>query len=314
MPISVTCQCGARLEIDEKFLGKEIPCPDCQRPLPTKAPAAPPPLELPDYRRTSGLAVLSLTLALVGAFTLVGTLAAIAVGILALKEIAGKANKPDGINFARAGIILGAVFTFVTLASMVSPTVFGLDVFLREMALASRLQYPASAVIKNDIINDGTIKIQRPAPAELWGVYTSSGQQTANVESDLLILVNVREDAYISCQSSVKEALDDDPEALEKQALARFHKSELVNLLGRTKGKLASEGKIVEKKPLAADGTQEIILDIRLGGIERRCLLLYSTEKNQLSLNVFVGCARRSRFERMQEDFRKAYTSLEVKF
>src|SRR5262245_38061771 len=142
MPISVTCQCGAKLEIDEKFLGKEIPCPDCNRPLPTKPPVAavaPPPLDLPDYRRTSGLAVLSLTLALVGAFTIVGTIAAIVVGVLALKEIAGKSGKLDGVNFARAGIVVGAVFTFVTIAILISPTAFGIDIILRQAALGSRL-------------------------------------------------------------------------------------------------------------------------------------------------------------------------------
>src|SRR6516164_7782191 len=113
MPISVTCQCGARLEIDEKFLGKEVLCPDCQRPLPTKAPVVPPPLDLPDYRRTSGLAVLSLTLALVGAFTIVGTLAAIVVGVFALRELGSKSGKLGGVGYARAGIIVGAVFTFI---------------------------------------------------------------------------------------------------------------------------------------------------------------------------------------------------------
>jgi hypothetical protein len=310
MPISVTCQCGARLEIDEKFLGKEILCPDCQRPLPTKAPAAPPPLDLPDYRRTSGLAELSLILALVGAFTLVGTLAAIGVGVLALKEIGAKSNKLNGIGLARAGIILGAVFTVITLAALLSPTVFGLDVFLRELALASHLKYRFEDPKKIEIVN-GQIEIDRPEPAESWARYTPSGQQTANFESDLLILVNVREDAYISCQGTDADFLDD-PEALEKRALERFHKSELVNLLSKTRGKLVSEGKVREpKKPLAADGTQEIILDIRLGGIERTCLLLYSTKKD-VKLDVFVGCARKNRFERLQEDFRKVYTNLKI--
>src|SRR5260221_14179514 len=100
MPISVICRCGGRREIDEKFLGKELPCPDCQRPLPTKAPATPPPLDLPDYRRTSGLAVLSLTLALVGAFTIIGTLAAIVIGVFAIREIANKSNKLEGLGYA----------------------------------------------------------------------------------------------------------------------------------------------------------------------------------------------------------------------
>ena len=33
MAVSLKCGCGARLEIDDKFAGKVIPCPDCQRPL-----------------------------------------------------------------------------------------------------------------------------------------------------------------------------------------------------------------------------------------------------------------------------------------
>jgi len=311
MPISVTCQCGARLEIDEKFLGKEILCPDCQRPLPTTAPATPPPLELPDNRRTSGLAVLSLTLAMVGAFTIVGTIAAIVVGFFALREIAAKAAKLDGVNFARAGIAVGAVFTLITLAALVSPTVFGLDAFLREFALAGRLQYPAGEVIRTDIIN-GEIEIHRPRPIEAWAQYLSGNTQTPNVEPDLLILVNVREDAYLACQSFDVDLLDDE-DALEKSAFARFRKSELVSLIGKTKGVLVNESTLVEKKPKAAEGTQEITFDIRIGGHERRCMMMYSTNKVGLRLNVLVACARRSRFERMQEDFRKAYARLKVR-
>src|SRR5437867_2093555 len=114
MPISVTCQCGARLEIDEKFLGKEIPCPDCQRPLPTKAPPTPPPLDLPSHRRKSGLAVMSLALAL--ALPVVGAIAAIITGVLALRQIAKQPNKLEGVTFARAGIIVGGVSLFFFVA------------------------------------------------------------------------------------------------------------------------------------------------------------------------------------------------------
>src|SRR5581483_4910767 len=104
MPISVTCQCGVRLEIDEKFLGKEIPCPDCGRPLPTTAPPTPPPLEVPGYARKSGLAVLSLTLALVGGFLILPAIAAIVTGIFALKQIAKHPARLEGASYARAGI------------------------------------------------------------------------------------------------------------------------------------------------------------------------------------------------------------------
>ena len=312
MPISVTCQCGARLEIDEKFLGKEIPCPDCHRPLPTKAPAGPPPLELPDYRRTSGLAVLSLTLALVGAFTIVGTLAAIVVGVFALKEITNKSGKLEGLGYARAGIAVGAVFTFITLAALASPYVFGLDVILRELALAGRLKNPDGEIIKIDINNGGDLEIQRPTPPDQWRLLLAGANQTPDFEPDLLILVNVGEDAYIACQSSNPDG-DEDDDALEKRAIERFRKSELVKLIGKTKSEALPAHTVVEKKPKAADGTQEIILDMRIGSHERRCLLIYSTDKAQQRMKLVVGCARKNRFDRLQEEFRKAYASHKVR-
>src|SRR5579859_5391625 len=43
MAISLTCSCGARLEIDDKFAGQAIPCPDCQQPLNTAAATPVPP-------------------------------------------------------------------------------------------------------------------------------------------------------------------------------------------------------------------------------------------------------------------------------
>lgn len=311
MPISVTCQCGARLEIDEKFLGKEVPCPDCQRPLPTKASAAPPPLEMPDFRRTSGLAVLSLTLAMVGAFTIVGTLAAIVVGVFALKEIANKSGKLEGLGFARAGIAVGAVFTFITLAAFVSPYVFDIDVILRNLAFAGRLKNPEGETIRVDVTN-GDIEIQRPKPSEQWRQLLAKLQQTTDFDPDLLILVNVWEDAYISCQSSEPDGGEDD-EALEKRAIERFRKSELVNLLSKRKSDLLPAHTVVEKKAKAADGTQEIIIDMRVGGQERRFLLIYSASKAQVRMNMVVGCARKGRFDRMQEEFRRVYASLKVR-
>jgi hypothetical protein len=312
MPISVTCQCGAKLEIDEKFLGEQIPCPDCQRSLPTSVPATPPPLELPYYRRTSGLAVLSLTLALVGAFTIVGTLAAIVVGVFAIKEIASKSGKLDGINFARAGIIIGAVFTFITLTAMISPTIFGLDAFLRELALAGRLQYPAGNKIESPPGNNDNIEFTRQS--KLWASYLSPGNLTNNIQSDDLIMINVVEDAYIAYQNVSLELNEAAAEDLQRKALERFHKSELVNLLGRSKGSpVNTEGTIVEQKA-GDDKKQEIILDIRLGGIDRRFLIQFWSKDNaNTSLAILVGGARKSRFERMEPEIRKTFESHKFK-
>ena len=146
MPISVTCECGSRLEIDEKFLGKEIPCPDCQRPLPTKPPPTPPPLDLPDNRRTSGLAILSLTLGLVGSCTVIGSLAAIGVGIWAIKVI-GRSKKLDGLNLARAGVVVGGIGIFATLVMLITP--FGLDGVFRVLAFLGRTSSISGPLIES---------------------------------------------------------------------------------------------------------------------------------------------------------------------
>src|SRR2546423_14593459 len=102
MTLSLTCACGARLEIDDKFAGQPINCPDCQRAL--QAPAA---QAAGGGRRTSGLALASILLALIGAFTIVGTLAAAVLGVVALLRIARKRHPPARRGHAFAGILLG---------------------------------------------------------------------------------------------------------------------------------------------------------------------------------------------------------------
>lgn len=312
MPISVTCQCGAKLEIDEKFLGKDVPCPDCQRPLPTKAPPAPPPLDLPDYRRTSGLAVLSLALALVGAFTIVGTLAAIVVGVFALRDIAAKSKKLEGLGYARAGIAVGATFTFITLAALASPYVLGLDALIRQLALASRVQYPADKIITSTH-GGKRDDVELTRPSNLWGSYISPTVLPNNVESDDLILINIDEDAYIACQTVNFEGAQDNEDEKLDNILKRFYKSELVNLLGRLNGKpLGRTGDIVDNRLVEGDRKREVTLDLNLG-VPRRIVLQFKADDKTGPLVVLVGAARKGRFERLTDDFHKTFESFKTK-
>jgi len=39
MPIKVTCQCGKQLAVKDKFAGRRIKCPDCQKPVSVPRPA-----------------------------------------------------------------------------------------------------------------------------------------------------------------------------------------------------------------------------------------------------------------------------------
>ena len=319
MPVAVTCQCGSKLEIDEKFLGKEIPCPDCQRALPTTAPPTPPPLDLPEYHRTSGLAILSLGLAIVGAFTILGSLLAVAAGILALKQIKQMPHKYEGVGIARAGIIVGGVMTVITLLALFSPSIL-VDSYFREIVYGPRLHYPAAIAI-----NDRGDLVSLKRPSSDWGVYTPPTRTNTNIDPDDVILVNTREDAFIACQSAKLEWNDDNAEAHRKKALERLQKSELVNLIGHLRGqplpgdrlpfdvekdkkevKDAKDAKKVEEK------NQEIIFDAYVGGQERRFLVRF-LPKDRTKLTVLVAVSRKSNFSRLEKEFRETFDNVKVK-
>jgi hypothetical protein len=311
MSISVTCPCGARLEIDEKFLGKDIPCPDCSRLLPTKATAAPPPLELPDHRRVSGLAVLSLTLAIVGAFTIVGTLAAIGIGIIALRRIARQPTKLDGAEYARAGIIAGGILTLITLAALISPTVFGIDQFLRELTTAKKVTYPPGEKIETD-----DAEITRPSPAKQWARFQRTTPPNQDVQENHFILYSTRDDAYIACQFATLEG-GEKIEEIESKILEQVYKSELLDRIGRLGGRGWSGDKAVsERKPGIGKNTQEITVDLRIAGVNRRLLIQYTGKQGGGELprsTVLIACARANRFSSLEDDFRQAFASFKAK-
>jgi hypothetical protein len=310
MPLSVTCQCGARLEIDEKFLGKDIPCPDCQRLLPTKLPVAPTAVDLPNVRRVSGLATLSLSMALVGAFIPGVNLAAAVVGFLALRQVAANPRKLEGAGIARAGIITGSVAFVLTLFLLFLHPFFGIDTPLREMIFASHVDYPTTNEIQSppSPVNV-TIEIKRPVDSGPWGKYISGSSQSVP-NKDTLIIVSVPDDAQIVCIAENPDGFrGENADDRKKKVLERFYKSELVNLLGRLKGRaLDHEGDIIEEKASPDGNRQEILLDLRLAGIDRRFVIQY-WEPEVGTLNMLVAGTRKNRFDRLLPEFRKAFES-----
>src|SRR2546430_889492 len=123
MAPSLSCSCGAGFEVEDTFAGQTIPCPDCAAALevpplrpPPPAPPPPPPAggggwrrppRPPPQLRTSGFALASVVLALVGAFTVVGTALAAVLGVVALISIARRRDRLSGAGYAVLGIVLG---------------------------------------------------------------------------------------------------------------------------------------------------------------------------------------------------------------
>jgi len=184
MPLSLSCRCGAKFEVEETLAGQAVTCPECQRSL--KAPAV---------RRgpvsTSGLAIASLVLALLGAFTLVGTLAAIACGLLAVIQISRNRGRLAGTGFALFGIILGVAFTGLTLLAVSRGELFGVGDQLRVRVLGSRLDYSGPLEIVQEQYG---FKLTRPS--HKWGVAPRDMLQEYTPNSQLL-LINAATDAYV---------------------------------------------------------------------------------------------------------------------
>lgn len=296
MPLSLSCSCGARLEVDDKFAGREINCPDCQRLL-----------RGPDSHRggqhTSGLALGSLLFAIIGAFTVIGTLIAVVCGLLALRSIARQPERLAGLNIAWAGIILGGFFTGLTLLAHLGMEWFGLDRWLREPEWAGKLAHDGPLQVRQE---KGRFSLIRPSPR--WGV--SLAKTDKNAPGDL-IMVDVADDAQaIGLMHLLQRA--EEMDFCRDLAVQKIRDSELVRQLNRSPVS-STAGQIVSHKTIAAAEGQEkeeVLLDISLGGRDR--LFLLHVIKAKDNLYVVAGGTRKNRFPRLEGEIRKLLESFQL--
>jgi hypothetical protein len=187
MAIAITCPCSARLEVDEKFAGQSITCPDCQNSLQVPQPAG------ATAQRTSYLALASLVLALVGAVTILGTMLAVACGLAALLQIRRQPDRLAGSQFAWAGIVLGVVLTGLSAFAFSAPELFGVDPAMRRLRWLGKLEFKNDLEVKRE--REG-FKIRRPS--QEWGVFVPEAVRGRR-ESDLrdLLIVQPARPAYI---------------------------------------------------------------------------------------------------------------------
>jgi hypothetical protein len=155
--IMLTCACGTRFEVDDSLAGQEVLCPECQQPLQAPAAARPPLV-------TSGWALTSVLLALLGAFTIVGTVVAIIFGIVALVSIARHRDRLIGAGFAVFGICLGVLFTVLTVVAMNAADVFGLETWIREHTMSRQIDTTGPLEVVQGIKGFAITR-----PTEKWG-------------------------------------------------------------------------------------------------------------------------------------------------
>ena len=132
MSIALTCDCGARYEVEDLFAGQEVACPECQHatraPLVQNAP-----------RRVSLLALYSLVVAVVGAFTLVGSAAGALLALIALARMRTGRVRGGGEGYAIAALVVAVGGAVATIGILYSPAASRLVGWQRRGGLASRV-------------------------------------------------------------------------------------------------------------------------------------------------------------------------------
>jgi hypothetical protein len=189
----LTCACGARFEVDDTLAGQDVLCPECQQPL--KAPALDRPPQV-----TSGWALASVVFALVGAFTVVGSLLAVFLGILGLRHAARQRQRVTGAGFAVCGICLGILFTTLTVFALSTSDLFGLENLMREKFMAE--QVDTSGPLE---VVQGAKGFAITRPSEKWGQVAgnrSDDPAVSLLQTNLdLLLLQVAHHAFLDVRT-----------------------------------------------------------------------------------------------------------------
>jgi hypothetical protein len=309
MPLSLTCACGARFELDETLAGQNVICPECQQAL--RAPAlARPPL------RTSHWALASVVLALTGAFTVIGTVAAVVCGVVALVRIQRQRDRLAGAGLAAFGLGAGVVFTALTLFALSRDELFGLGGELRERMLAEHLDFTGD--LKEEPTNKG-FAITRPS--RRWGRaidHLEDPALDALTGSFDLLLVQAARYAFVDVRGEPTNLpnLDDC-----RNYVLDVLRSGPVNNLGHPPPRDVPLMRVsnVQERPgsrhnlpdFADAEAQEFQVDLLCGGRPWTMLIrIYRTVDGRLL--VVRGFTPRRRFDAVEPELRQALDSFKV--
>jgi len=293
MSLPLSCACGARFEVEEAFSGQSVACPECQQSIKV-------PLAGKARLRTSGYALASVVLALVGMFTIVLSAIAVVLGFIGLTSIARHRDQVTGTGYAVFGILLGVIFTGVTLFGITREEIF--DQF-REKVRANEADYSGAMEIVRP--QEG-FAITRPSPR--WGVWRDANEDQG------LVLVNVGKDAYVQVlgqfarpDETIDGCMDDFIARLrEPNAIAPNHKK----MAGETTAVHVHESKRLPD----VDGMQalEVRVDLRQAGIPLTYVIQVRKRVGRTRAYVLSCWAHRRRFARAQPEMRQAIASFRL--
>jgi hypothetical protein len=302
MALSVSCPCGAAFEVADTFAGQMVSCPDCHQALRVTPLDRGPP-------RTSGYAVASVVLALVGAFTVVFTLLAILFGIAGLVSIARHRDRVVGVGYAAFGIVAGLLFTGLSLFAFSTGEVFGVGDQMRERLWG------------NDIVRSGPREVVREQdgfaitrPSDTWGVARPEMIERLDPDDELM-LANIRRDAYVTV--SVQQLQRGRTlEQCREEVLRAFHNRPDAGGKPKTQfGPRLTGFKLKESQRLPSAGgvdRAEVAFEVRFAGQLMVFVVHIVRPERGGRYYVVKGWAPKRRFAQAEPDIRQALASFRV--
>jgi hypothetical protein len=313
MALSLVCSCGARFELEDTLAGQEVLCPECAQPL--KAPALPrPPV------RTSMLALTSAVLAVTGALTVVGTVAAVVCGILALVQISRQRERLAGAGLALFGIVFGLLFTAVTVLAITSTEWFDIGGKLRQGMLSDQVNTGGELVER---ISDKGFTLTRPS--RKWGVARDKRIDDPFVKlfeepSDIMLVQTAR---YVFVDARCERGKFQSMDFCQQQVLDRLGEGQQDGKpLREEDGPKVARVRLITSRRLPpplddrdkempdVDG-RELEVDVGAGAQSWRFLIrLYKTETNRLYILRAYGAA--PRFRQAETELRQVLDSFRI--
>jgi len=299
MALSLSCTCGARFDVEDTFAGQLVSCPECQAsvqaPILGRAPI-----------RTSGLALASVILAMVGAFTVLFSLVAVLLGACALLAIARNRDRLAGTAYATFGIVAGIAFTVLGLFLYSNLELLPVDGYVEAGIYSSMVDYGGDREVTR---NDKGFAITRPSAK--WGVAKKPLLDQFGARCDLM-LVNPHRHGYVQVNTDpvFGRTLDRYVDEII-QVYQTDNRDVRVGIWAAPMGGF----KLRQRQPARPiNGAQvvELLFEMRLGGQELTYLeYVVRADRRDSFYRVHAWSARR-RFAAVEEELRQALGSFRV--
>jgi hypothetical protein len=205
--------------VDASLAGQEVSCPECQHPL--KIPARS--RGSGSGAKTSYWALASAALALLGAFTILGSAVAVLLGVVALVLILRDRERSAGLGLALFGIIAGTLCTVLTLVALARVDFSGLNRWVRQRSLAGKIDLSGPLeIVTNDFV--------LVRPSEQWGRVkrnTSDDPEVGVLQERLdLLLANLDLRAFVDVSRDPNDTHLDRVQGRQPLDLARTQSGE----------------------------------------------------------------------------------------